>query len=154
MDWEKYAEDIALESSGGFLHLGKQRSWNVQRALADTDFDVGFREAMKVASAGDQEAELLSQAEVFSSLSRGMCTIVDLYTVEPVGFELSNQINQRLLRDFDPCRMSQDGKSSSCLDPANGFGRAREFPRNVGRFTLSKKAIKGFFSRSDDVFVH
>ena len=54
MNWEKYAEDATLESSGGFPHLGKQRCRNVQRALADADFDVGFREAMKVAATGDQ----------------------------------------------------------------------------------------------------
>ena len=59
---------------------------------------------------------MLSQAEVFSSLSRSMSAIVDLYTVEPVGFELSNQINQRPLCDLDPRRVSQDGKSATGFD--------------------------------------
>lgn len=114
-------------------------------ALADADFDVGFREAMEVASAGDQEAELLREAEVFSRLSRGMGTIVDLYPVESVGFELPNQINQRPFYNLDPCRVGQDGKASSGFDPANGFGRTWELPRNVGRFTFGKKAIEGLF---------
>ena len=126
----------------------------MQCAFADADLDVGFREAVKVASAGDQQTELLGQAEVFSSLSRRMCTIVDLDTVESVGFELSNQIDQRLLRDLDPCRVSEDGESASGFDPANGFGGAREFARNIGRFPLGKKPIEGFLGRSDDTFVH
>lgn len=53
MDWGKYEEATALEPSDGFLHLGKQRGWNVQCALTGADFDVWFCEAMKVASAGD-----------------------------------------------------------------------------------------------------
>src|SRR6185312_1062462 len=122
MNWKKYADTTALESPGGFRHFGKQRCWSVQRALTDAGFDVGFREAMKVASAGDQQTELLGQAEVFPSLSRRMCTIVDLDTVESVGLELSNQIDQRLLRDLDPCRVSEDGESASGFDPANGVG--------------------------------
>lgn len=62
MDRGKSAEDRALQSPGGFLHLGKQRGWNVQRALADTDFDVGFGHAMEIASPGHQQSKLLSEA--------------------------------------------------------------------------------------------
>ena len=42
----------------------------MQRAFADPDVDIGFREAMEVASPGDQEAELLSQAEILARLPR------------------------------------------------------------------------------------
>ena len=85
--------NILLDSSNGGLHLRKQRSGDMQSTLADSHVNVGFRETMEVASSGDQQAELLCEAEILACLPGRVGAVVDLHTIESSRFEISKQLD-------------------------------------------------------------
>ena len=62
---------------------------HMQRALPGSDFDIGLRQAVKVAAARNQEAQLLGQAQVFARLPGGMGAVMDFYSVQSLFFQLT-----------------------------------------------------------------
>lgn len=73
--------------------------------LADADFNVGFGETMKIAATGHEQAELLSETQIFSSLPCSMSAVVDFHAIESVRFQLANQLGKRSICTPHPSRM-------------------------------------------------